>query len=162
MAAYKLADETTTEDTAETENTERSTTCLYLHFWGLIKWHMSANLHSAPLKLREGPHFLISLYSSTCKRPRFVSNRVWKHNKHFTNAEIMLNYSSFRISHILFLRKPRKHTDISTSKRHTFIVRFKHSSATIRISDSWSSHRVRNASIAMPRNLGKSAIDLAQ
>lgn len=53
----------------------------YLHFCGLIRWHMSANLHRAALRVREGPFFLTSLYSSTCRRPRLVSSNVLKTEK---------------------------------------------------------------------------------
>lgn len=33
----------------------------HLHFCGRIRWHMSANLHKAALKLLDGPFFLSSL-----------------------------------------------------------------------------------------------------
>ena len=39
---------------------------------------------------------------------------------------------------------------------------FKHSSTTMRMSDSESSVKVRNVSMAIPRNFGKSATDLQQ
>ena len=38
----------------------------------------------------------------------------------------------------------------------TLIVLLRHSSATMRMSDSGSSHSMRKVSMAMPRNLGKS------
>ena len=55
--------------------------CTYRHFWGRMRWHMSANLHRAARRLRELPFFLISLYSSTCSRPKFVSRSVLKVHK---------------------------------------------------------------------------------
>jgi len=49
---------------------------------------------------------------------------------------------------------------VKKQKNLTFIDLLIHSSATILTSDSKSSHRLKKASMAIPRNLGKSVIAL--
>lgn len=49
----------------------------YLHFCGRMRWDISENLHKAALNVRLLPFFLISLYSSTCNLPKFVSSNIY-------------------------------------------------------------------------------------
>lgn len=54
-----------------------SATVYYLHFCGRMRWDISENLHKAALNVRLLPFFLISLYSSTCNLPKFVSSNIY-------------------------------------------------------------------------------------
>lgn len=54
-----------------------SATVYNLHFCGRMRWDISENLHKAALNVRLLPFFLISLYSSTCNLPKFVSSNIY-------------------------------------------------------------------------------------
>ena len=70
----------------------------YLDFWGRIMCASSANLQRAALRQRGEPFFLISLYSSTCRRPRLVSSSVWSEGEQPSEHNIFIKAKLNKLS----------------------------------------------------------------